>query len=94
MHTIDVYKDKKRHKVDTTDSTTHDESSEAIKSIPRPKTAKLSTRMQIRKRLNEICLEQNLEKQLASLERARKDLSNDIKNSQIGDQMLKICLQE
>ena len=35
-----------------------------------------------------------MKKQLESLERFGKDLSNDINNSQIGDKMLKICLQE
>ena len=35
-------------------------------------------------------MEQNLEKQLASLKRSQKELSNDIKKSKIGDRMLKI----
>lgn len=39
-----------------------------------------------------MCLKKNLEKQLASLERAQKEISNDIKNCQIEDRMLKICL--
>lgn len=37
MHTNDVYKDQKRHKDDTIDNATHDESFEAKKSIPRLK---------------------------------------------------------
>ena len=42
------------------------------------------------KRLNRMCLEQ----QLASLERVQKELSSDIKKSKNGDQMLKIRLPE
>ena len=53
----DVRKDQKRHKTDTTNSTTHDESSEAMKSILRPETTQISTRMQKCKRLNRMCLE-------------------------------------
>ena len=45
MHTNDVYKDQKRHKIDTKDSKSHDESSKEIKSILGPKTTKISTKM-------------------------------------------------
>ena len=38
--------------------------------------------------------EENMEKQLASLERAHKYLSKDINNSQIKDSMLKTCIPE
>ena len=62
-----------------------------MKYIPKPKITKISTRMQKYKRLNIIFLEWNLEKQPTSLERDRKDLSNDINNSQIRDWMLRIC---
>lgn len=73
--------DQKRHKTNTIDSTNQDESSEVTKLIPRPKTTKILSRMQNYKRLNKMCLEKNLVKQLASLKRSQKDLSNDIKNS-------------
>lgn len=72
----------------------HKKSSKAKKSIPGPKTTKISSRMWKCKRLNRMCMEKNLEKQPPSLERSMKDLSKDIKNSQIGHQMLKICLLE
>ena len=66
----DVNKDKKRDKDDKKYNTNHDKSSEAMKLIPRPKTTKISTRMQKCKKLNRICLEENLENLLASLERS------------------------
>ena len=70
MHTNDIQIDKKRHKTYIKDNTSRYESSKAIKSIPGPKTTKLSTRMWIRKTLNEMFLEKNLEKKPALLERA------------------------
>lgn len=48
--------------------------------------------MQKCKKYDIMCLEKNVEKQPASLEISQKYFSSDINNSQIGDQMLKICL--
>ena len=53
MHTIDVYKDYKRHKAYRIDNTTHDESYKAIKEILGLEITKKSTRMQKYKKLNE-----------------------------------------
>ena len=84
--------DQKRHKAVTIDNTTHDESFEARKLIPAPETTEKSTKLQKRKRLNRIFLEKNLEKQPATMKRVQIDLSHSIKNFQIEDWMLKICL--
>lgn len=89
MLTMNIKNDQKEHKVDTTEGRSQNEASEATKSIPRPDTIRISNRMLKCKRLNRICLEKNLKQQLASLERAQKDLSNDIKKSKNGDRMLK-----
>ena len=52
-----VNKDQKRHNANTRYSTTHEKSSKEIKSIPKPKTTKISKRVQKRKMLNGMCLE-------------------------------------
>ena len=56
MHTNDVYKDQKRHKIDIKDSTSHEESSKVTKLIPGLETTKISTRMKKCRRLNRMCL--------------------------------------
>ena len=81
MHTNDVQIDHERHKANRIDSKTHKKNSKATKLIPRPEITEISTKMQKCKKLNRICLEKNMEKQLASLERALKE--NNINNSQI-----------
>ena len=58
----DVKKDKKRHKTDTRDSTTHEKSSKATKLIVEPKKTKISTKMEKREEHNRMCLEKNMEK--------------------------------
>ena len=50
--------------------------------------------MQKSKRLNRMCLKKNVEQQLASLQRAWKQLFNDMKKFQIEDRTFKICLPE
>ena len=94
MLTNDIKNDQKIYTTNTKDSISHDKSSKAKKLILELETTKLSTRMQKCRRLHRMWLEKNMEKQLESLERSQKDLSNDINNSKIGDWMLKICLQE
>ena len=70
----DVNKDQKRHKADTKNSTTHDESSETMKLILIPETTQISTRMQESKNLNGMCLDQNLENRMS------QDMSLGVQN--------------
>ena len=94
MLTNNSYNDQKGKKTDTKERKSKNEASEATKLIPGPETIKISTKMLKHKRLNRMCLEKNPEQQPTSLERAQKELSNDIKKSKIGDRMLKIRLPE
>lgn len=94
MLTVNINNDKKKHKAKTIEGKAQNKETEATKSIFRAETNRISTRMLKCKRLNRMCLVQNLEQQLASLERAQKELSNNIKKSKIGDRKLKIRLPE
>ena len=72
MLTNDAKNDQKRHKTGTIESTSQNKASEATKLILKPETTRISTRMKKCRRLNRMCLDQNLEQHLASLERAWK----------------------
>ena len=94
MLTMNIKNDQKKHKAETTEGKAQNEATEATKSISGPEINRISTRMLKRKRLNRMCLEQNLEQQPTSLERAQKELSSNIKKSKIEDRKLKIHLPE
>ncbi len=63
MLTMNINNDQKKHKAETKEGRAQNEVSEATKSIPRPETNMISTRMLQWKRLNRMCLEYNLEQQ-------------------------------